>query len=109
MAKQTYAQIQKEIERLQREGEKIRRQEAVEVAAKIREAIAVYGFTADDLFGNQTTKRRKAGPTRRAKVKKVKKAKYADGTGNTWSGMGPRPAWFRSALEAGKKAEELLA
>lgn len=35
--------------------------------------------------------------------------KFKDGQGNVWSGRGPRPAWFKAALEAGKSADELLA
>jgi len=35
-------------------------------------------------------------------------AKYHDGNGLTWTGRGKRPAWFVSALESGKSAEELL-
>ena len=31
---------------------------------------------------------------------------YSDGV-NTWSGFGPKPAWLKAALEAGKKLEEL--
>jgi hypothetical protein len=30
-------------------------------------------------------------------------AKYADGSGNTWSGKGRRPRWMKDALLAGKK------
>ncbi|MGE4593322.1 H-NS family nucleoid-associated regulatory protein [Alcaligenes sp.] len=107
MAKRTYAQIQKEIDHLQREAQQLRDKEAAEVAARIREAIDTYGFTVEDLFGKQALKRKKPVNTRRAKAKPT--VKYADGTGNTWSGRGPRPHWFRAALEAGKKAEDLLA
>jgi len=35
-------------------------------------------------------------------------AKYTDGAGRTWSGVGKRPNWFKDALAAGKTAEELL-
>lgn len=103
MAQRTYIGIQKEIDRLQREAEKIRAKEASEVAARIREAISAYGFTVEDLFGKKVAKRRGRPRTKTTTVK------YTDGAGNTWSGRGPRPAWFRAALEAGRKAEDLLA
>ncbi|WP_369326276.1 H-NS family nucleoid-associated regulatory protein [Alcaligenes nematophilus] len=107
MPKKTYAQIQKEIDRLQREAQQLRDKEAAEVAARIREAIDAYGFTVEDLFGKQALKRRKPSNARRTKAAPT--VKYADGAGNTWGGRGPRPHWFRAALEAGKKAEDLLA
>ncbi|MBT2323945.1 H-NS histone family protein, partial [Variovorax paradoxus] len=40
----------------------------------------------------------KAAPTR--------SAKYSDGQGNSWSGMGKRPYWLRDALAAGRTLEE---
>nr|MBA3478279.1 H-NS histone family protein [Lautropia sp.] len=35
--------------------------------------------------------------------------KYRDEAGNTWSGLGKRPNWFKSALASGKSAEDLAA
>ena len=51
-----------------------------------------------------------SGPAK-AKVKvtkstPVRSAKYSDGQGNTWSGMGKRPYWLRDALNAGRSLEE---
>lgn len=36
-------------------------------------------------------------------------AKYADGTGNKWTGRGPRPAWFKKSIAAGRSLEQLAA
>ena len=48
----SYAQIVKQIETLKQEAEKARRKEIEGVVGRIREAITVYGLTADDLgFG----------------------------------------------------------
>ncbi|TMG99564.1 MAG: H-NS histone family protein, partial [Betaproteobacteria bacterium] len=41
----TYAQIQKQIAALQRDAEKLKRQEVDGVIARIKEAIQVYGLT----------------------------------------------------------------
>ena len=50
----TYVQIQKQIETLQREADKLKRKEIDDVIAKIKEAIDVYGLTAIDLgFGGR--------------------------------------------------------
>lgn len=119
MAKKTFVEIQKQIEQLQKEAEEIRQQEADEVLGRIKEAIAVYGFTASDLGFTRasakaaTLSRGKGGKGRNGS-KSAKNAsastlsKYRDQDGNAWSGRGPRPAWFKAALTAGKTPEDLL-
>lgn len=116
MAK-TYLQVQKQIEQLQREAEQLRNKEANGVLARIKEAIAVYGFSAADLgYGKSTGRVAMVKKATAKKGRKTKKSAAADGVpkfkddqGNIWSGRGPRPAWFKAALEAGKSAEDLLA
>ncbi len=100
---QSYKQIQKQIEALQRQAEKLRNQEVVGVIDRIKTAIAHYGLTAGQLgfgiaSGTPGSKRGKAAPTR--------SAKYSDGEGKVWSGMGKRPYWLRDALNAGRTLEE---
>lgn len=117
MAK-TFLQVQKQIEQLQKEAEHLRKKEADGVLSRIKEAIAVYGFTAADLgFGKASGRVAVAKTAITKKTKKSKKAsvtatgapKFKDDQGNVWSGRGPRPGWFKAALEAGKSADELLA
>lgn len=99
----TYQQIQLEIQKLQAEAERLRAKEANDVAARIREAITVYGFTPEVLFGKSTGRRSaKAAAAGRP-------AKYKDGQGNAWSGFGPKPGWFKAALAAGKTEADLRA
>ncbi len=117
MAK-TYLQVQKQIEELQREAEQLRQKEADGVLSRIKEAIAVYGFTAADLGVGKAAGRpaAKAGAVTKKTGKGKKPAapaaaaspKFQDDQGNVWSGRGPRPAWFKAALEAGKSADDLL-
>lgn len=118
MAKKTFVEIQKQIEQLQKEAEQIKHQEAAEVLGRIKEAIAVYGFSATDLGFGAASKRgaavqKKTGARRGAKAAAIANGvaapKYRDPSGNVWSGRGPRPAWFKAALESGKTAEDLLA
>ncbi len=109
MAK-TYSQLMKQIDDLQREAADLKRKEVDGVIKRIREAIEVYGLTAADL-GLAAAK----GPdAQRGVAKRVVKArggrksktvavKYRDEAGNTWGGRGPRPAWLRTALAAGKQ------
>ena len=49
-----------------------------------------------------------AAKPRKAAAKKGGVAKYTDGAGRTWSGVGKRPNWFKDAIAAGKQAEDLL-
>ncbi|MGJ7570931.1 H-NS family nucleoid-associated regulatory protein [Variovorax sp. RB2P76] len=116
MAK-TFLQVKKQIEQLQREAEQLRKKEADGVLSRIKEAIAVYGFTAADLgFGAASGRAAVAVKPGGKKIRKGKKQssgavapKFQDGQGNVWSGRGPRPTWFKAALEAGKSADDLLA
>jgi DNA-binding protein H-NS len=121
MAK-TFVQVQKQIEQLQKQADQLRKKEADGVRARIQEAISVYGFSADDFDFSGEPRRAKAarktvgkrGPKAAGKTRVKAKAspaaaKYKDDQGHTWGGRGPRPAWFKAALEAGKTPEELSA
>nr|WP_315232909.1 H-NS family nucleoid-associated regulatory protein [uncultured Albidiferax sp.] len=43
-----------------------------------------------------------------AKKKTERVIKYKDEAGNSWTGHGKRPGWFKAALEGGKTAADLL-
>lgn len=108
MAK-SYEQIQKQIEALQAEAEKLRRKEIDDVIERIRSAIDHYGITAADLGFGVGAKAAKVGrkkPGRKAGVKAAATAAFADGNGNTWGGRGKRPDWLRNALASGRTLEE---
>lgn len=118
MAK-TLQALLKQIEHLQKQADTLRSREKAEVVARIREAIAHYDITADELFGTASARgRRRAAPAaeaarpKRRRAAAAKKpagvAKYTDGAGRTWSGVGKRPNWFKEALAAGKQPEDLL-
>ena len=105
----------KQIAQLQKQADALRSREKTEVVSRIQEAIAHYGITADELFGGATTKSKRVAakaPAKKTRKTAAKKpggvAKYTDGAGRTWSGVGKRPNWFKDALAAGKQAEDLL-
>lgn len=105
----------KQIAQLQRQADALRSREKADVVDRIKEAIAHYDITADELFGApaKAGRKRAAAPKagakpRKAAPKKGGVAKYTDGAGRTWSGVGKRPNWFKDALAAGKQAEDLL-
>jgi len=113
--KRTLQEIDREIAKLKQEADAIRESEKADVAAKIKDAIAFYGFTAADL-GLSRGGKKGLKASAKAKPKAVKGAgstptriKYKDEAGNAWSGYGRKPKWFVDALAGGKTAEELLA
>jgi DNA-binding protein H-NS len=100
--KKTYMAIQTEIAKLQKQAEAARKAEVAEVVARIKQAISVYGFTAEDLgFGRAPIPRRRGNkeaqpvPGRSTGV-----ARYRDPTtGKTWTGQGRPPAWIADAKD----------
>jgi DNA-binding protein H-NS len=114
--KKTYAQLAKQIEQLQQEAEKLRRQEMGEVIGRIREAVVHYGLTAEDLgLAPKAARGARATATPAAKARrkstKAKTAagravKFRDEAGRTWGGIGKRPQWLRDALAAGKTLQD---
>jgi DNA-binding protein H-NS len=111
----TYAQLKKQIDALTQEAEALKKQERDGVIARIKEAIGVYELSAADL--GLVAPRGKPGPkaARQPAGRKARKTarggaasavRFRDAEGNTWGGRGPRPAWLRAALEAGKSLKD---
>ena len=103
MAK-SLSSILNQIERLQKEAASIQS----EVIDRIKKEIAKYSLTPEQLFGQSTGRRAAVGKPKQKAAPAERAAKFADGAGNTWGGMGKRPEWLRQALEAGKALEEFL-
>jgi DNA-binding protein H-NS len=123
------ARIEQEIEALEREADAIRKKEAAGVVARIKEAIAHYNLSAQDL-GLATEPRGRRGVARASRrVRPDDKpltngfakaagargrpaggaAQFRDDAGNTWSGRGRRPEWLKEALRSGKTLDDLRA
>ena len=109
----TLAVIQRQIEKLQQEAEKIKVKEVAGVIERIKAAIAFYSLTPNDLFA---TKARPPGRPKKSRLGKVRKTAKKSGsaikfrdeaTGKTWTGHGQRPGWFILAIESGKTPEDL--
>lgn len=101
------AKIKSQIAKLQQQAATIE----TGIVARIKAEIAKHGLTVEQLFGtpsNHGVARVAAKPKAPAKVGASKPAKFADGSGNTWGGMGKRPQWIRDALEAGKSLDDFL-
>jgi DNA-binding protein H-NS len=102
----TLKQIESAIEKLQREADELRKAEVAGVVERIREAIAVYRLTPEQLFGKAKTPKKRAGKVAGNGAGRIK---YRDDAGNTWTGRGRRPQWYLDALTAGKTETDLHA
>jgi DNA-binding protein H-NS len=122
----TYIELKAQIDKLQAQADALKDKEKASVIARIKEAIAAFGLTAADLglSAGRGRQGRKAGSLKKsgtgevgsvakrktkAKAKRPTTPKYQDGSGNTWSGRGPRPGWIKAALDSGASLESLLA
>ncbi len=114
----TLAQINAEIEKLKKQADEIKSREVAEVISRIKEAIKHYGLTPRDLFGKAAGTAAPAGDKARGKrsasakaaprkAKAVGVIRFRDEAGNSWTGRGKRPNWFKAAIAAGKKPEDL--
>src|SRR5438105_9281931 len=91
----TYAAIQAEIARLQRQAESARKTKIAGVVGRIKEAIAAYGLTADELgFGARRSGQNAVGSRTTARTS-IGVPKYRDpASGKTWTGRGKPPLWI---------------
>ena len=103
---QTFQQIKKQIEDLEKRAAERRRIELSSVIKRTRETNATWELTPQDLFddllGAAKTKPTKTGRTRSSGTK------YANGNGGTWGGIGKRPRWLNEALASGAQLSDFL-
>lgn len=99
---QTYAQIKSAIARLEKEAAALREAETARTIAQIKESIATFGLTVEQLFGRGAKALKSAvGKTlgsgkatrRGAGIPKYRHPK----TGKTWTGFGKAPGWIATA------------
>ncbi|WP_245983177.1 H-NS family nucleoid-associated regulatory protein [Trinickia fusca] len=81
----TYKELLARKQELDAEIENARRAEAQEALDNVRDTIAAFGFTPDQVFGA----RRKSKALGNAP-----RFRHPD-TGETWGGRGPRPRWLK--------------
>jgi DNA-binding protein H-NS len=107
----TYAQLAREIAALQASAQKQLAVEAKGAIAKINDMISTYGLTAGDLkFASASATVSRPAKATKAVMKGQRGAasqgaKFSDGQGHQWGGRGPRPAWLREAIAAGRTLE----
>ena len=96
----------KKMQALDMKLREIRLKKADDVLAEVRNKVAEYEFSVDQVFPNLKFKSTKT----EAKVKKSpapKVIKYKNEDGLTWSGgRGPKPKWVAEILEKGGDIEQ---
>jgi DNA-binding protein H-NS len=104
----TYADVKKQIAQLEKKAADLRKVEVAKAVANIREQMAKYELTVEDIAPVKSSAKTKAA-TRSPKVKVGKPAKYMDPkTGKTWTGHGKAPAWIAVATKKGRRDDFLI-
>ena len=106
----SYKNLLGEIQRLQGLAAQRRRKEARAVITDIRQKMADYGITLDELENPARTRAAgKKTAKSKGRAKRSVPAKYRDPrTGAKWSGRGLTPRWLVEKEKAGAKREEFL-
>jgi DNA-binding protein H-NS len=97
--------IQKQIADLQAQAAEIKASEFAEKVAMIKETMAVYGITLEDIQG-KPAKSAKASGSKSANPAPIK---YRGPNGETWTSRGLVPKWLTSLIADGHSKEEYLA
>ncbi|OQS22725.1 H-NS histone family protein [Chromobacterium violaceum] len=100
----TYAELQAQIKKLQEQAEQVKVKELEVVIAEMKEKIAQYDLTAEQLgFTSAAPKK----TTKKASAAKDATVMYKNGD-LTWSGAarGRKPSWVKEILDAGGDIEK---
>ncbi len=93
-----YLEIKAQIEALTSQLEETRLAEFEAEVASIKERIAAFGIRPEQLFSASELSGKKASVRQ--------KPKYSL-NGHNWSGRGGMPNWYKAALAAGNKPEDM--
>ncbi|MCX7561050.1 H-NS histone family protein [Sulfitobacter sp. F26204] len=101
-------ELEKHLKDVQKALKSARTRDQREARKAAERAAAEFGFSLDEL-SDETKKPRKTRKTKAKKSKSVSKPMYAnpDDKGQTWTGKGRHPNWFREAVSKGATPESL--
>ena len=100
----TLQELKDQIADLQRQADELHRRESGEAIETVKELVAKYGLTAEQIGLGASSRPRGPKPTK-AKTTKPSRAgagvpKYIDpDSGKTWTGFGKPPAWIAEAAD----------
>ena len=89
----SYKELLKQREALEQQISEARRRELSDAVAQVRQLVAEYGLTAQDIFPAGKLSDKARSSTAGSKVA----PKYRDpATGQTWTGRGKAPKWIQN-------------
>lgn len=109
--------LRQQISEMEKQAAQLQKQNRPVVLAQLREQMAAYGITAEELSRPAPKARPKAQPakpTKPASSARGKKpvvsspAKYRGPEGQTWTGKGTAPKWLNDLVATGKTREDFL-
>lgn len=108
--------LKQQIAEMQKQAAELQKKNRAAVLAQLREQMAAYGISAEEL--SRPAPRPRAAPAKAAKApvsaprgKKASTpapAKYHGPEGQQWSGRGPAPRWLADLLAEGRTREDFL-
>ena len=107
--------LRQQIADMEKQALELQKNNRPAVLAELRELMAAYGITAEELSRPASKMARpKAAPAKAASPSKGKKpaapspAKYRGPQGQTWTGHGTAPKWLNELLVDGKTRDDFL-
>ena len=106
--------LRQQIADMEKQAAELQRKSRPAVLAQLREQMAAYGITAEELSRPAPKARPKAAPAKPASPVKGKKpvvsspAKYRGPEGQQWTGRGTAPKWLNDLVAAGNTREDFL-
>ena len=108
-------QLRQQIADLEKQAAELQKENRPAVLAELREQMAAYGITAEELSRPAAKAARpKAAPAKAASPSKGKKpampspAQYRGPEGQEWTGRGTVPRWLNALLVDGKTRDDFL-
>ena len=107
--------LRQQIAEMEKQAADLQKKNRPAVLAQLREQIAAYGITAEELSrpAARVQKPRQplakaASPTKGKKAAAPSPAKYRGPEGQEWTGRGTTPKWLNNLLAGGKTREYFL-
>lgn len=106
--------LRQQIADIEKQAAELQKKNRPAVLAELREQMAVYGITAEELSRPAPKARPKARPAKPVIPVKGKKpvvsspAKYRGPQGQSWTGRGTAPRWLNDLVAEGKTREDFL-
>ena len=106
--------LRQQIADMEKQAVQLQKQNRPAVLAQLREQMAAYGITAEELSRPAPKARPQAPPAKPVNPVKGKKpvvsspAKYRGPQGQSWTGRGTAPRWLNDLVAEGKTREDFL-